>query len=162
MTADYVFEHVMHIHDDGDESTGEHDTNDNKEYRNRMLPLINQRISELVPYSTPVTSTTSGSRAPVTRVTDWDQEIALDDFCIDVLCFGVAALMFTVEDTMSANYYQQEYERLLGDLKSGRGIASVSEDIVDVYGGGYYDANGEWHYYGGNGIGFEWVGRWGM
>lgn len=160
MTADYVYEKVMHMHDDGDEATGEYDTNDNKEYRNRMLPLINLRISELVPYSTPMTTPSAGSRAPVTRVTDWSQEIALDDYCIDVLVFGVAALMFTVEDTMSANFYQQEYERLLGDLKSGRGIAAVSEDIVDVYSGGYYDANGEWHYYGGNGIGFEWVGRW--
>lgn len=162
MTAEYVFENVMHMHDDGDETTGEYDTQDNREYRNRMLPLINVRISELLPYSTPVKSAKPGERAPVTRVTDFDDEIALDDYCIDVLCWGVAALMFTVEDTMSANYYQQEYERLLGDLKSGRGIAAVSEDIVDVYGGGYYDADGEWHYYGGNGIGFEWVGRWGM
>ena len=160
MTADYVFEKVMHMHDDGDESTGEYNTLDNREYRNRMLPLINLRLSELAPYSTPMSSSTAGQRPAVARVTSWDDEIALDDYCLDVLVWGVAALMFTVEDTTSANYYQQEYERLLGDLKSGRGIAAVSEDIVDVYGGGYYDANGEWHYYSGNGIGFEWVARW--
>lgn len=160
MTADYVFEHVMHMHDDGDESTGEYNTNDNREYRNRMLPMINQRLSELAAYSTPMATASSGNRVPVTRITSWDQEIELDDLCLDALCFGVAALMFTVEDTMSANYYQQEYERLLGDIKSGKGILAVSEDIVDVYGGGYYDGNGEWHYNSGNGIGFEWVGVW--
>ena len=146
-TADYVFEKVMHMHDDGDESTGQYDTSDNKEYKNRMLPLINQRLSELYQYTTPTKQGDPGKRPSVPRITSWSDEIDLDDFCLDVLCFGVAALMFTIEDTLSANYYQQEYERLLIDLKSGRGITAEAEAITDVYAGGYYDADGVYHYY---------------
>ena len=145
-TADYVYEKVMHMHDDGDETTGEYDTTDNREYQNRMLPLINTRLSELYQYTTP-TKAVPNKRPAVTRVTSWDDEIDLDDFCMDVLCFGVAALMFTVEDTMSANYYQQEYERLLAILMSGRGIAAESEAIEDVYSGEYMDGEGNVHYF---------------
>ena len=157
--ADYVFEHVMHMHDDGNEATGEHDTSDNLEYRNRILPLINQRLSEIYQYTSPTPSATPGQRPAVTRVTDFETDIAIDDFCMDALCFGVAALLFTVEDTMSANYYQQEYERLLGDLKSGRGIATGAEAIEDVYSGGYYDDGGTYHYFTGY---YPWndFGRW--
>lgn len=158
-TANYVYEKVMHMHDDGDETTGEYDTVDNREYRHRMLPLINTRLSEIYPYSTPQKSATAGSRPTVVRITSFDDEIDIDDFCMDVLVFGVAALMFTVEDSMAANYYQQEYERLLGDLKSGRGIASGPDAIEDVYGGGYYDADGTYHNYTGY---YPWndFGRW--
>ena len=160
MTAEYVFEAAMHLHDDGDESTGRYDTADNKEYKNRILPLINLRISEIYPYSDTKTSK-SGKRPTHPKLTSMNDEIDLDDYCLDVLTWGVAAAMYTVEDTTSANYYQQEYERLLTDLKNGKpGMPSESEDIVDVYGGGYYDEYGEWHYYNGNGIGFEWVARW--
>lgn len=158
-TADYVFEKVMHMHDDGDESSGKHDTPDNAEYKNRMLPLINQRLSELYQYTTPTTAT-EGRRPTVPRVTSWEDEIALDDFCLDVLCFGVAALMFTVEDTTSANYYQQEYERLLNDLRTGRGLAATSEAIEDVYSGGYYDADGIYHHMTGY-YPYNEFGRWG-
>ena len=146
MTADYVFEKVMHMHDDGDESTGRYDTADNQEYKNRMLPLINQRLSELYQYTTPTKATSGKQRPTVPRVTSWSDEIDLDDFCLDVLCFGVAALMFTVEDTVSANYYQQEYERLLRELQTGRGLAAEAEAITDVYSGSYIDADGNIQY----------------
>ena len=146
MTADYVFEKVMHIHDDADEATGQHDIADNREYKNRMLPLINTRLSELRQYTTPTPTGTAGTRAAVTRVTNWTDEIPLDDFCIDVLIFGVAALMFTIEDTSSAGYDQQEYERLLADLRMGRGVGAEAEPIEDVYSGSYVGADGEVHY----------------
>lgn len=145
-TASYVFEKVMHMHDDGDENTGNYDTSDNKEYKNRMLPLINQRLSELYQYTTPSKAVDPKLRPIVPRLTSWDDEIDLDDYCLDILCFGVAALMFTVEDTVSANYYQQEYERLLRDLQSGRGIGAEAEAITDVYSGTYIDADGNIQY----------------
>lgn len=146
-TADYIFEKVMHIHDDADETTGHYDIADNKEYRNRILPLINTRLSELRQYTTPTpTSTTDGTRPTVTRVTSWDDEIALDDFCLDVLVFGVAALLFTIEDSASAGYYQQEYERLLNDLRTGRGVGATAEAIEDVYSGEYIGSDGQLHY----------------
>ena len=160
MTAEYVFEAAMHLHDDGDEATGKFDVPDNREYKNRLLPLINLRISEIYPYSDTKKSV-DGKRPAHPKLKTFQDEIDLDDYCLDVLAWGVAAAMYTVEDAGTANYYQQEYERLLNDLKSGRpGMPAGSEDIVDVYGGGYYDEYGEWHYYNGNGIGFEWVARW--
>ena len=160
MTAEYVFEAAMHLHDDGDEATGKFDIPDNREYKNRMLSLINLRISEIYPYSDTKKSA-DGKRPAHPKLKSFQDEIDLDDYCLDVLTWGVASALFTVEDAGTANFFQQEYERLLHDLKNGRpGMPAGSEDIVDVYGGGYYDEYGEWHYYNGNGIGFEWVARW--
>lgn len=160
MTAEYVFEAAMHLHDDGDEATGQYDTLDNREYKNRLLSMINLRISEIYPYSDTKKSV-NGKRPSHPKLKSFQDEIDLDDYCLDVLVWGVASALYHVEDTSSANVYQQEYERLLADLKNGRpGVPAESEDIVDVYSGGYYDDDGEWHPYNGNGIGFEWVARW--
>lgn len=159
MTGQYVFEKVMHLHDDGEESTGRYDINDNKEYKNRMVPLINLLLSELYPFSDTCVRK-PGKRPYIEPISSLDDDIDLDMYCLDTLCYGVAARMFTIEDTNSSNFYEQEYERRLNWLKSGGGMPSDSEDIVDVYAGGYYDGDGEWHYFPGNGIGFEWVARW--
>ena len=161
MTPNEVFERVIHLSDNGDEQTGQYDIADNKEYKNRLLPIINILQNELYPYSDTYNVTAPGKRPVLAPLTSYDEEIGLDDFCAGtVLPYGVGARMFTGEDTTLASFYEDEYERLLAVLKSGGGMPAVSEDIVDVYGGGYYDEYGVWHYYNGNGIGFEWVARW--
>ena len=161
MTANDVFERVIHLSDNGDESNGNYDIQDNREYKFRILPIINMLQNELYPYSDTYVYAASGKRPVLAPLTSFDDEIGLDDFCAGiVLPYGVGARLFTDENTNLASFYEQEYERLLNYLKTGGGMPAVSEDIVDVYGGGYYDELGNWHYYNGNGIGFEWVARW--
>ena len=140
-----VFERVIHLSDNGDENNGKYDIQDNREYKYRLLSIINTIINELYPYSDTCTHT-AGKRATTEPLTELTQEIDLDNYCIEVLVYGVAARMFTDENGSLAGFYEQEYERRLHKLESGAGMAAEAESIEDVYSGGYYDENGEYHY----------------
>lgn len=143
-TALSVFERAMHLSDNGDESTGQFDTTDNKEYKYRTVSIINTIINEIYPYSDTCV-TTEGKRPFHPFLTSMDDEIDLDGYCIEVLALGLGAKLFTDENGSLANYYQQEYERRLRQLKEG-GIPKTTESIEDVYSGGYYDADGKYHH----------------
>ena len=140
-----VFERMIHLSDNGDENTGKFDIQDNREYKFRLLSIINVIINELYPYSDTFVSV-PGKRATLEPLTGLDEEINLDNTCIEILVHGVAAKMYLTEDSIFANYCQQEYERRLQSLKSGDGMASESEMIEDVYSGSYIGADGEVHY----------------
>ena len=140
-----VFERVIHLSDNGDENTGKFDIQDNREYKFRLLAIINIILNELYPYSDTCT-TTPGKRSVLEPLTDLDEDIDLDNYCIEVMVYGVAARMFVNEDSTLASFCQQEYERRLGMLQSGAGMAATDDSIVDVYSGGYYDENGVYHY----------------
>lgn len=143
-TAMDIFERAMHLSDNGDESTGKFDTIDNREYKYRTVAIINTIINEVYPYSD--TCVIEAGKRPVHAfLTSMDDEINLDNYCIEVLALGLAAKLFTDENGTIANYYQQEYERRLAELKRG-GIPSGAEAIEDVYSGGYYDADGVYHH----------------
>ena len=141
-----VFERMIHLSDNGDESTGKFDIADNKEYKYRLLAIINVILNELYPYSDTCVHT-EGKRAVLEPLTDLEQEIDLDLYCIEVMVYGVAARMFTDENGNLASFYEQEYERRLGDLRSGAGMATGAEAIEDVYSGSYTDADGVVHYH---------------
>lgn len=143
-TAMDIFERAMHLSDNGDENTGAVDTQDNREYKLRTVAIINTIINEVYPYSDTVTSET-GKRPSHEFLTSMDDEVDLDNYCVEVLALGLAAKLFTDENGTIANYYQQEYERRLGELKRG-GIPSVAETIEDVYSGGYTDEDGVYQY----------------
>lgn len=156
ITAMDIFERAMHLSDNGDETNGNFDTIDNREYKYRVVPIINTIINEVYPYSDTCTST-AGKRPVHDFLTSINDEINLDNYCVEVLALGLAAKLFTDENGTIANYYQQEYERRLGELKRG-GIPSGAEAIEDVYSGGYYDEDGTYHtntgYYPWNHFGF--------
>lgn len=143
-TAMDIFERAMHLSDNGDESTGKVDTQDNREYKLRTVAIINTIINEVYPYSDTCVSE-KGKRPAHPFLTSMDDEIDLDNYCVEVLAHGLAAKLFTDENGTLANYYQQEYERRLGELKRG-GIPSEAESIEDVYSGGYMGADGKYHY----------------
>lgn len=144
ITAMDVFERAMHLSDNGDETTGNFDTVDNREYKFRVVPILNTIINEVYPYSDTCV-TIPGKRPSHPFLKTINDEINVDNYCVEVLAHGLAAKLFTDENGTIANYYQQEYERRLNDLKHG-GIPSVAEPIEDAYSGaGYYDENGEWH-----------------
>lgn len=140
-----VFERMIHLSDNGDEATGRYDIQDNREYKYRLLSILNTFQNELYPYSDTCVHT-ENKRAVLPPLTSLDDEIDLDECCIEVMVHGAAAKMFLIEDTTLANYCQQEYERRLADLKRGGGMATGDEQIVDVYSGEYIGDDGKIHY----------------
>ena len=153
-----VFERVIHLSDNGDESNGKFDIQDNREYKFRLLAIINIILNELYPYSdTCITS--AGRRSVLEPMESLTDDIDLDNYCIEVMVYGVAERMFVNEDSTLASFCQQEYERRLGMLQSGAGMPTSADSIEDVYSGGYYDDNSVYQYATGY---YPWndMGRW--
>lgn len=140
-----VFQRMIHLSDNGDENTGNFDISDNREYKFRLLSILNTFLNELYPYSDTCVHT-EGKRATLPALTSLDQEIDLDDNCIEVMVYGAGARMFITEDSVFANFCEQEYERRLVDLKTGAGMAAGGDAIIDVYSGEYMDEDGNVHY----------------
>ena len=142
-TATEVFKLAMSLMDELNESTGAADTSDNREYKNRTVPIINILRGELYRYSDTFTIVEPGKRAVAKKLEVIDDVIDLDDYiCQSVLPYGLAAHLMMQEDLTSANYFQQRYEELKRDLE--RGLPTVSEDIEDVYGGIEYGEFSRW------------------
>jgi hypothetical protein len=158
-TGQWVFETTMAMIDELN-ATGEADYSDTTEYKNRTIPILNILQGELYPYSDTYKQRNDRKRPVIYPLESLEDYINLDDYiCQTVLPYGLAAHLLVDENPTMAAFFQQRYEELLRGLRNG--IPGMSEDIVDVYGGGgYYDASGNWISLGGNGIGFEWTTRW--
>lgn len=157
--AQRIFDLAMGLMDEVDSSTGATDTDDTAEYKIRSLFILNTLRGELYPYSdTYKRSTESGKRPIVTVIEDFETVIDLDDYiCQTVMPYGLAAHLLLNEDPANANFFMQRYEELKRNLSIG--MEAGSEDIVDVYSGGYYDEDGVWHSRR-DPIGFSAGGRW--
>lgn len=140
-TAMDVFERTMHLSDNGDETTGDFDTLDNREYKFRTVAILNTFINEVYPYSDTCV-TVPGKRPVHPFLTSMDDEIDVDYNCFEILSYGLGAKLFTDENATLAGFYQQEYERRLEELKRG-GIPTPTEAIEDVYSGYHRDSDGK-------------------
>ena len=144
-TAMDVLEMAIHLSDNGDETTGQYDTVDNREYKFRTVAILNTFLSELYPFSD--TCVRENGKRPVhPRLETVDDTVDLDNFCLEVAAYGLGARLFTDENGSLANYYQQEYERRLHWLQNNPIYAAEAESIVDVYSGTYVDADGHIQY----------------
>ena len=144
-TPETVLELTIALTDNQDEN-GHYRIADNNEYRYRTLQILNTLIPELYPFSDTYKITQKGKRPIITYLTEFDQEIGLDDYiCRSVLPEGLAGLLFADENPSMASLHWQIYEERKALL--ARGMPAESEPIVDVYGGGYYDEDGNYHNY---------------
>jgi hypothetical protein len=139
------------------------DDQDVSDYENRTIGIINVLAGELFMYSDNWKVVEKGKRPIVTPVSEFTDEIGLDDYiCRTVMPYGLAAHLMLQEDTTTASFAQQRYDEL--KMKLAEGLPQESDDIVDVYSGKdgkwYNPATGEWEYIRSNGIGFEWTTRW--
>lgn len=143
-TARDVFDAAMGLMDEVNESTGETDTSDTKEYKQRTLLILNVLRGELYPYSDSYEYNDDGRRPVSMVIEDLDDTIGLDDYiCQTVLPYGLASHLLLDENPTAAAFFQQRYDELKATL--ARGLPRVSEDIVDVYGGGLtYCEFGRW------------------
>lgn len=132
-TALEIFEHAMDLMDERNESTGEISETDTREYKNRTLGILNILRGEVYRFSDTFHGGAAGFRPIVKRLTDFDEDVMLDDYiCESVLPYGLAAHLIIDENPSSASFFQQRYEELLRQAVFG--MPSVSEDVVDVYG----------------------------
>lgn len=133
-TAQEVFEYAMTLMDELNESNGNADTSDTREYKNRTLAILNILRGELYPFSDTYTTGDAGTRPIAEKIKDFTSAIGLDDYiCQSVLPYGLAAHLLMQEDPTGANFFQQRYDELKTLL--ARGIPAESTDIIDVYGG---------------------------
>ena len=137
-----VFNAAMAIMDELNDS-GEAQTTDTQEYKNRTLPIMNVLISECYPYSDSKDTTKPDSAWRA--VTEFDDSLyKIDDtIALGIMPYGLAANLLVDENPSAASFYQARYEERLRE-KARRVRASV-EDIEDIYGG----------------IGHGWFSSWG-
>lgn len=140
-TAKEIFHLAMHLMDAGNESTGETDTNDNREYKLRTLAILNVLRTEAAPYSAGWQPDPAGGRALSPELTDLSQPVGLDDgLAQGVLPYGLAAHLLLTEDPDSAAFFHSRYQQLLRAAASG---GQGSQETGDVYGGVYQNEHGE-------------------
>lgn len=142
-TAQWVFDKAMNLMDEVNESTGQTDTADTKEYKNRTLAILNILRVECFPASDTYTVITPGKRPICREITDFETPIGLDDgICQGVLPYGLAAHLLLDENPDMASYFNQRYQELLAQYRYG--VPAATEDIVDLYGGIEYGQFGAW------------------
>lgn len=141
--AQWVFDKAMNLMDEVNESTGQTDTADTKEYKNRTLAILNILRVECFPASDTYKITTPGKRPICPEIVDFDTEIGLDDgICQGVLPYGLAAHLLLDENPDMASYFNQRYSELLAQYRYG--IPAAAEDIETLYGGIEYGYFGRW------------------
>ena len=118
-TAQDIFDEAMGLMDEVNETTGETDTADTKEYKNRTLFILNILRGELYPYSDTFVSNDRGIRPISDPIEDFDTPIDLDDYiCETLMPYGLAAHLLLDENPSAAAFFQQRYEELLRSRQS--------------------------------------------
>lgn len=114
-------------------STGEADVADNKEYKDRTIPILNILKGELFPLSDTYTIVTAGKRPVCATISDFTAAIGIDDVISQsVMPYGLAAQLLLDENPSMANFFQQKYEELKSRLATAPAEFSA---IENVYGG---------------------------
>ena len=127
-----VFNAAMAIMDELNDS-GEAQTADTQEYKNRTLPIMNVLISECYPYSD--SKDTTNPDSAWRAVTEFDDSLyKIDDtIALGIMPYGLAANLLVDENPSAASFYQARYEDLL--KAKARRVRATVEDIEDIYGG---------------------------
>ena len=132
-TAQRVFDIAMGLMDEVNESSGETDTSDTREYKVRTLLILNALRGELYPYSDTFPTPEDGKRPIVAVIQTFTDIIDLDDYiCQTVMPYGLAAQLLLDENPTAASFLQPRYEELRDKL--AKGLPQTAEEIEDVYG----------------------------
>lgn len=127
--ANWVFDRAIHLMDEQYEMTGETRTVDTKEYEYRTLSILNILRHELYPFSDTYTQGEGGKRYICPMITDFEQEIDLDDAIAQgVMPYGLAAHLLLGENDALASYFNQRYQELMYTIGTRR--TAQWEDIV--------------------------------
>ena len=133
-TPQQIFELAVHLMDEADPDSGTADRAENRDYKNRVLPILRVLQSQCYPYADTWRAHRPGRRPVCPPVEGFEAPLALDDgLCQGVLPYGLAAHLLLDENPEMASFFQQRYEELLNTL--GRTLPMAFEDIRSPYGG---------------------------
>lgn len=146
VTVQEIFDISIHLMDAQNESTGNTETADTKEYRLRTISLLNSILDRAFPYSDnyrEALEKAAGRRPVCPKVSVFTQTVDLDDrVCTSALPYGLAALFLLEEDPTRADFFWQTF---LENLELCRqGLPAVISEVEDVYGGIEHGEFGAW------------------
>ena len=131
--AQMIFELAISLMDEVDETTGNADTADTAEYKNRTLSILNVLRGECFRYSDTWEVLEPGKRPICPIISDFEGAIAIDDgIAQGVMPYGLAAHLLLDENPTAASYFNQRYQELLEECANG--LPSGSGSIENVYG----------------------------
>lgn len=141
-TVSDIFDVTMQLIDELNDS-GESQTSDTEEYRNRTVGIMNILISECYPLSDE--KDTSRPDSAWKAVEDLDDQLKGIDETLarGIMPYGLAANLLVDENPTAAQFYQTRYEELLRQKQQR--IPADQGLIENVYGG----------------IEYGWFSRWG-
>lgn len=131
--AEWVFARAIHLMDEQNESTGETQTADTKEYRLRTLSILNILRNELYPYSDTYEPSAGRKRPVCQMIATFEEDIGLDDVLAQgILPYGLAAHLLLGENDALASFFNQRYTELINTLAAK--APSEWESIDPAYG----------------------------
>ena len=131
--AEWVFARAIHLMDEQNESTGETQTADTKEYRLRTLSILNILRNELYPYSDTYEASVGRKRPVCQMIATFEEDIGLDDVLAQgILPYGLAAHLLLGENDALASFFNQRYTELINTLAAK--APSEWESIEPAYG----------------------------
>lgn len=144
-TVQAIFDKAMHLMDAQNESTGNTDTSDTREYKVRTIGILNNLLDLVYPASDTFAIGGDGKRPALDDITSFEDELDLDARILrDVLPNGLAAKLLSEENPSLADYFQQCFEQSLAEARAR--IPACFESIEDglPYGGIEYGEFGFW------------------
>lgn len=148
-TVQDVFDIAIRLMDSQNETTGATDTTDTKEYRVRTCSLLNSILDRVYPASDTYQVGTSGQRPICPKVTEFTDELDLDErICTGILPYGLAGLLLTEENPTLSNFFWQTFLEQIEEAK--KGLPSDIASVENVYGFGpwggiEYGEFGSWY-----------------
>ena len=135
-TVQAIFDKAMHLMDAQNESTGNTDTSDTREYKVRTIGILNNLLDLVYPASDTFSVQADGRRPALDDISSFSDELDLDARILrDVLPNGLAAKLLSEENPSLADYFQQCFERSLAEARSRipAGFEGIDEGLP--YGG---------------------------
>ena len=133
-TVQNVFDIAIRLMDAQNESTGNTDTSDTKEYRLRTPSLLNSILDRVYSASDTYQAVDTGFRPICKKVESMTDKLDLDErICTGILPYGLAGLLLTEENPTLANFFWQTFLEQLAEAK--RSVPASIDPIDDVYGG---------------------------
>lgn len=146
-TVQAVFDKAMWLIDANNESTGNTNTADTREYAVRTVGILNTLLDLVYPASDTYAVTEDGKRPALPDIAAFSDELDLDAKCLrDLLPKGLAAKLLAEENPQLANYFQQLFEEHLAEAMRSRPatVSVIDEDFGGPYGGIEYGEFGHW------------------
>lgn len=143
-TVKQIFDLAVYLMGENNDTSGQTDTSDTREYKVRTIGILNVIRNECYPYSDTYKAAEPGKRPVCSVLADFDSVVEIDDgIAQGVMPYGLAARLLADENPTLAAFFQDCYSELLRQY--GKGVPAVCEATVDVYGGVFpYNDFGAW------------------